>query len=268
MSNKLPFVKLLLLGVLVFAFQISFSQKAALPTGLELNYNFDVEKIERYESNQKLERDKDFPTSLYAVSFPVAPATPIKMAEEYINNNLEILGLKENWQESLKHHATRSSNAGHVVRYRQTYLNLPVRQTELTISISPSSKVEFVQNSYERNIEIKEVNANFDQNEAKEIARNYLGTQSTSRFETAELLIYPDAKGAILAYEVTNMAHGQLGEWHVYIDAKTKEIFKAQDEALYYCNHGKGHKHSHECTGHGNPIKEAKKNKTSMVAIC
>src|SRR5690606_3658010 len=40
-----------------------------------------------------------------------------------------------------------------------------------------------------------------------------------------------------LAREVTISAQNPMGEWHVFVDAHTGEIFKAVDMACYYEDH-------------------------------
>ncbi|MCK7589252.1 proprotein convertase P-domain-containing protein [Subsaxibacter sp. CAU 1640] len=195
----------------------------------------DIEKIEtEVRGNMSINLNTGFPMAIYQVNFDVPEGSPEEMAQYYLQHQHEKLGIPQNDLQNLRHHATRTSRAGSVVRYRQYFGQYPVNKAEVTISISPQNKVVFVMNSYETNINIGNIQPNISAQTAYNLALNYLNITGRIMYTDNNLVIYKNTKMTRLAYEVVLSAEGLSGEWHVFIDAQTQQIFKAVDMAHYH----------------------------------
>ena len=153
----------------------------------------------------------------------------------YLTHEAKKLGIPSNEIANLRHHATRTTNAGSVVRYRQYVGNYPVNKSEVTISISPQNKVVFVMNSFQTNTSnLANMQPSISEDTAYQLAYNYLNVQSNVMHKANRLMVYSNPKAKRLAHEVTILTNNPMGEWHVFVDAQTQEIFKVVDLANYY----------------------------------
>ncbi len=216
-------------------------------------YDFEIspDKPEGYfiENDIKYSRYSGLPLALYNPNYAVTPASPEAMAEQFIRENHQLLGLSYPNLKELYHHATRTSLSGHVVRYRQQYEGLPVGKSEITIHINHKNVVTYVLNDYRRGIKLTSVAPNLNLNQAKTLAHAHIRSSGDLDFEDSRLMVYYYQGTSRLAYEITIIADQPLGEWHVFVDAHTGEIFKAVDMASYYCSHEhKSKQESHSCS--------------------
>jgi len=124
------------------------AQKPQAPRGFEISLKQDETIKTVYKNNQRINSETGFPITVYGLKIPVTGSTPEDMAWNYLQEHGKTLGLNKKELDQLQHHATRTTNAGSVVRYRQHYENLPVNKSEVTISISPENKVVNVANSF------------------------------------------------------------------------------------------------------------------------
>lgn len=222
--------------LLVFG-QFLFAQKEMPKRSFEITLEAD-EKIEtEIKPDGRFNKNTGNPIALYGLKYEVPQGTPESMAMYYIEHEAKKLGIPANEISNLRHHATRSTNAGHVVRYRQYSGNYPVNKNEVTITISPENKVVYVMNSYESNIDMANVQPRVSANDAYTAAFNYLNVQSNISFTDNNLVVYKNTKIKKLAHEVIISASEPLGEWHVFVDATNGDIFKVVDRNHYYDEH-------------------------------
>ncbi|WP_250435558.1 T9SS type A sorting domain-containing protein [Hanstruepera flava] len=219
---------------MLFFVQMVVAQKAMPERTFEISLEAD-EKIEtEIRANGRFNVNTGKPIALYGLDFSVPQGTPESMAMFYIENEAKKLGIPTHEIANLRYHATRSTDAGHVVRYRQYSGNYPVNRNEVTITISPENKVVYVMNSYESNIDMANVQPRISANDAYSAAINYLNVQSDISYSNTNLLVYKNTKIKKLAHEVVISATEPLGEWHVFVDALNGEIFKVVDMNHYY----------------------------------
>ncbi len=211
------------------------AQKAPIPQSFEIN----PDKFEDYyhKDNMRMSSRTDLPLAIYNANYPVDAASPETMAEQYLRENQNLLGLAYSDLRDLKHHATRTSESGHVVRYRQQKGNRPVNKAEITININLENKVMYVMNGYRKGVKISSLTPTFPLDQAKTLAHNHINSRGKLSYENSHILVYTNDSQTRLAYEIAILSEEPLGEWHVWVDAHTGEIFKAVDEASYYCSH-------------------------------
>ncbi len=255
-----PLVTILLISVSILFFTSNLqAQKPRAASSLDMELKEDEKKQIQNITKGKINKRTGHPVSLYGVNQQMTADTPERMAEEYLNKNAALLGLKYSDLKDLSHHFTRTTNAGSVVRFRQLSHGLPVNKNEITINIDPQNRVQYVQSSYEPLLDVKDVRPQLSPAEASQLVSNYIQPQSILAPMSNQLMIYQNEKEARLAYEVVIHCSTPLGEWHAFVDAKTGDIFKVEDQLRYYCKSHKGDKtHTHEGCSHGpgDPIKK------------
>ncbi|MCX7551539.1 T9SS type A sorting domain-containing protein [Xanthomarina sp. F2636L] len=238
-------MNLLLLIALLFSMNL-MAQKPMPVRDFEISLEADEKVTSEIKSNMRLNLETGLPIALYGLNYEVPQGTPETMAMYYITNESERFGIKKNEIVNLHHHATRTTNAGSVVRYRQYSGVYPVNKAELTITISPQNKVVYVMNSYEPNVNMANVEPSVTEEGAYQMALDYLDVKNAVTYNDSRLMVYKNTKIARLAYEITILTSNPLGEWHVFVDARTGEIFKVADMAHYNCDHKKGN-HNTDC---------------------
>jgi subtilisin-like proprotein convertase family protein/Zn-dependent metalloprotease len=234
-TTQIRFVYLTLIATL-FSLNL-FAQKPVEERSFEIRLEKDEAIQTIIKNNQRIDVNTGKPVALYGLNIEVPQGTPESMAQYYLAHEFDVLGIPENEIQNLRHHATRSTNAGSVVRYRQYFQGYPVNKAEVTIAISPQNKVVFVMNSYQAITSINTTNPTVSNERAYELAHNYLNVVNEVSYKANRLMIYHNSKMTRLANEVTISTSNPLGEWHVFIDAETEEIFKVVDMNQYYNGH-------------------------------
>ncbi|MGJ8591759.1 MAG: proprotein convertase P-domain-containing protein [Aquaticitalea sp.] len=228
LKSKVILIVFMMFGICAVA------QKPKAKSNLEISLEADEKIDTEVKGNMSINLNTGFPMAMYQVNFEVPEGTPESMAQHYLQQAHEKLGIPQNELTNLRHHATRSTNAGSVVRYRQYSGQYPVNRAEVTISISPQNKVVFVMNSYEINTNSGSVQPSISEAVAYQLAFNYLGVSSGVNYTDTKLMVYKNTKIERLAYEVIIATHHPAGEWHVYVDARSQEIFKVEDMSHYH----------------------------------
>lgn len=228
---------------IAFFFMVSFAiaQKPMKQRPFEINLEKD-EKIEtEFKNNMSVNTKTGFPVALYGLKFSVKGTSPKEKALDYLKSNYKVLGIPYDDIPNLVHHATRSSNAGDVVRFRQyTNSGIPVNKAEVTITISKENKVVLVMNGYLQGVDISNAQKTVTKERAFVLARNYINPKQAISYTNNSLLVYKNNKMTRLAHKVIISTTDPLGEWHVYVDATNEEIFKVVDKNHYHKGKEKG----------------------------
>ncbi len=240
-TNKTTYFTSLMLAL--FLSSVAMAQKPNPTKSFEISLKADEQIETVYKDNQRINVANGMPIAMYGLNVATKGSSPEDRAWNYLLENGKALGLSKRELKQLQHHATRSTNAGTVVRYRQFYNDIPVNKSEITISISPQNKVVYVANNFSYHIEknVPAATPVISLTSAKSAAKRHLPANKKINYEDARLMIYQNNRMTRLAYEITLLSEG---EWHVFVDAQTGEIFKAEDQAYYYCNHN-DKKHDH-----------------------
>ena len=164
--------------VLFFFGQTLLAQKAMPKRDFEISLETDEHIETEIKSDGRFNVSTGYPVALYGLNFEVPQGTPESMAMYYLENEGKGLGIPTEELSNLRHHATRSTNSGYVVRYRQYSGNYPVNKNEVTIAISPENKVVYVMNSFEGNINMANVQPSVSKVDAYARAINYLNVQN------------------------------------------------------------------------------------------
>lgn len=227
--------------LILFASSLLRAQYAPDKQPFEIQPDETIRAVQK--ANARINIETGYAIALYNVNQQMSGATPEETAFNYLQSNTNLFGLSYADLSDLVHHHTRTTNMGHVVRFRQVYQGLPVNKSELTVTIDHQNKVDFVMNSYEPAISVKDLQPKFPASTALSMAQDHINIGGRIKYQRTKLMIYANRGQSRLAYEVTLGADQPVGDWRVYVDAITQEMFKAVDVACY-C------KHDHKNTDH------------------
>ena len=221
-KNKLAFLSF---TAALFCLNI-MAQKPMEKRAFEISLEADEAIEYEIKDNKRIDVNTGKPIALYGLKYEVPQGTPEEMAQYYLQNEYKKLGITTEEITNLRHHATRTTDAGSVVRYRQYIDGYPVNKSEITISISPQNKVVFVMNTHQS---IRNFNAgapSVSEERAYELAYNYLNVTGPVIFKSNRVMVYNNTKITRLAHEVIIQTNEPAGEWHVFVDAQNEDIFK------------------------------------------
>ncbi|MGB1307338.1 MAG: T9SS type A sorting domain-containing protein [Oceanihabitans sp.] len=241
---KKSYQLMFLVFLLAFSAQL-MAQKPMEKRAFEISLEADEAIQSEIRDNKRIDLATGQAIAMYGLNYDVPQGTPEAMAMYYMQNEHRALGFSKEEISNLQHHATRSTNAGSVVRYRQHINGIPVNRAEVTISISPQNKVVMVMNSYQQ-IKNIDTQPTVSASQAFQLAKNYLNENGNIMHTDSRLMIYSNSKMARLAHEVVISSDNPRGEWHVFVDAKNQEIFKVVDMNHYYGDK-KEHVHDANC---------------------
>ena len=243
--QKVTHYKLAFFTCIAILFSLNIlAQKPVEKRSFEIRLEADEAIETEIKNNQRVSLETGLPVALYGLNYEVPQGSPESMALYYLEHESKTLGFSKEEIQNLRHHATRTTNAGSVVRFRQYAAGYPVNKAEVTITISPENKVVYVMNSYQSIKSFNEV-PSVSETKAYDLAYAYLNVSSAVLYKSNRMMVYNNAKMTRLANEVTILTNNPAGEWHVFVDAQTEEIFKVVDLNQYYKD--EEHKHNEDC---------------------
>jgi len=195
------------------------------------------ENDDSYVANGKrISAKTGFPKAIYESDFRVTGNNPETQARQYLTASQNLLGLEFNDIENLRLHAVRTDETGSTVRLRQMWKGLPVnKNAEITIHINRQKIVDFVMNGFEYGIKIENIEPEISSSDARQMVVNHLGTISEKTSdEKNELMIFHYQDTDYLVYRVNFTAEDLVGDWEAFVDAKTGNLLKVEDIALYH----------------------------------
>jgi PKD repeat protein len=230
--------------VVIFAFCLLqnniFAQKEFRNRELEI---ISDENIETSTSNNKrVELITGKPVALYNLNYQVNPDLPEIMARQFLIENSELLKIDPRSENIVFNKTVETPSAYHVhfIQYIEGY---PVYNSDINITISRNNKIVFVMNGYKIAYGSKEgiklSQENVKKENALQSAKNYLGVRDQIAYENVETVLYYNKGSFRLAQKVNIVPSEQVyGDWEVFIDAGTGEIFRVEDKACYYNGEG------------------------------
>ncbi|MBU6340630.1 MAG: hypothetical protein KGS48_03970, partial [Bacteroidetes bacterium] len=233
-----PKISSLFFCLLLFTVQAIQAQKPVRQRAFEKK--IDNEEPSFVRGNMRISKESGYPLAVYNPDFSITPAAPETMARQYLQANMDLFGLKQADLQNLRLHAVRESAAGTTVRLRQFWKNVPVYGAEITITINPKYKVNFVMNSFRYKIDVADVTPKLSNAEARQLVFDYLKVQGKVIQERTDLIIFKHEQRAGLYYRVNLTTETPQGDWEAYVDALTGSFLKIEDIACYRHDHGPG----------------------------
>lgn len=188
------------------------------------------------ENGMRISAKTGFPKAIYQSDFRVAGNNPETQARQYLTANQNLFGLAVKDIENLRLHAIRTDETGTTVRLRQTRQGLAVnKNAEITVHINREKNVDFVMNGFVYGIKLENIKPQISASDARQTVVNQLGTVSENlRDEKNDLMIFHYQDTDYLVYRVNFTADDPVGDWEAFVDAKTGNLLKLEDTALYH----------------------------------
>ncbi len=242
MKNRYFFTSFVFILFFILGVSTSYSQKPAANRQLEIipneSENFIVKDFMRINTRTNI------PAALYVVNYKVNQDSPENMAKQYLLANSKKLHLKNDLSD-LVYESTRRTPGGYHVHFQQTKDGFPVYNSTIVVTINNKDRVSFVVSGYK--VEYgKHPGENYNpiplvsEAAALQTAKSYLNVSGEVNFEKTQTIVYYN-KGAFRLAQKVNIvpSQGLYGDWEVLVDARSGEIFRAEDKADYYWGGGK-----------------------------
>jgi len=199
---------------------------AGLVGGVQRQYGLDSQLLRRYWLRS--------PSLVQASSAP-----PRHIAETFLQAHAAELGLNAGAIEpQLALAYEKASPSGTHVRWNQQVNGVPVYRSEIVVKVNQEGRVSSVQNNLRTDVKIATVPSITAQG-ALAAAKNAI--QPTGRDlgeQRAELAIVDARTGARLAWLAQLPVEEPMGDWLVFVDAKTGEVFGIEDRMTYATGSG------------------------------
>jgi len=190
--------------------------------------------------NMRISQETGVPLALYKVNYPLHPDTPQNMAWQYLQENADLLKLKNDFSD-LHFSSLRVTPGGYHVRFQQIIQDYPVYQGNLVVNINRQNRVTLVMNSYKPLAHLDRLTPAISLSQANGIVRNYLQIKGRLNFEKQETVLYYQNRQTRLVHKISLVpAEYLIGDWEVLVDAMTGEIIKVADRAVYTPTTGRG----------------------------
>jgi hypothetical protein len=127
------------------------------------------------------------------------------------------------------------SPMGYHVNYVQQYQNVPIFRSNTVVTIDrATNKVVFYASGYKPDVTVPTAHPSISPELAFDLASGYLhATRIDKEFASTELMIYAEKDQPRLSYRVAFPSHEPSGDWEVFVDATTGEIFSVFDRTMY-----------------------------------
>ncbi len=225
------------------------SQLEIIPEAIPESYKMD---------NMRIDLARGIPVALYRLNYPLKAATPEEMARQYLTENSHILGIRSE-KHILRHTTTRETPGGFHVRFQQFEQNYPVYKADLVVNINRRNQATFVMNSFQPTAFLKDATPAITLDAAEKTAQDYLSIEGRIHYRHQETVVYHNDNSSILAHKITLVpAEELIGDWEILVDARTGEIVRVEDKAVY------GHSEKQHVNGSGwvfdpDPLTHARK---------
>ncbi len=125
------------------------------------------------------------------------------------------------------------------ILFNQTYRGIPVYAAQVKLVRHRLTKrFTFVSSRYMPGIHLDDLKPVISSSQAYTIARSHLPVKNAKKYFEPELVVFPRGKG-ILAYRVQLPSDDPMGDWEIFVDAKTGKVFFVRDRAFYAHGFGK-----------------------------
>ena len=222
----------LLVLALLLATTSAWAQKPVERSALEIGTDY-IEATYANSDGVFVRTADGTPHQLSRLDYPVTGDTPVAMARQYLTGQAASLRLAD--ASTLAHHTTRSGLSGHTVRFTQMVGDVPVYGAETVVNIDRQNRVQLVVNGSKANVVI-DTTPTLDGPAARQLAFDHLGVTGDLLLDETELMVYPMADGARLAWRVRVVpGYGEPnGDWETFVDARTGELLRVAERTLYH----------------------------------
>lgn len=161
------------------------------------------------------------------------------IAEAFVQAHAAELGLGATYAQQIELRYEKPSPSGTHFRWDQVVDGVKVYRSELVVKVSPKGQVTSVQNNLRPNVKI-DVTPSLSKSAALTAAKNFVKPTGKALADAvAELAIVDSRTGPRLAYIVDMPVEAPMGDWRVFVDAKSGVIFGSEDRMTYATGTGR-----------------------------
>lgn len=170
---------------------------------------------------------------------PSSNQVPRAIAEAFVQAHAAELGLGATYAQEIELRYEKTSPSGTHFRWDQVVNGVKVYRSELVVKISPKGQVSSVQNNLRPGVKI-DVSPALSKEAALAAAKNHVKPTGKSLAEAAvELAVVDSRTGPRLAWIVDMPVEEPMGDWRVFVDAKSGAVFGAEDRMTYATGTGR-----------------------------
>ncbi len=226
MSHLRNYLTFILALFFIFALSIESYSQSRNKRGESINFSASK------ETEQYAYEDAYFETNL---KFGPLGGSHEMMARTYLQSNAKRFNMKESLND-VELAYIQESPAGYHVNFDQIYQGVKVYRSDIVVSIDKTNHIEFFISNYKPNFTPPAtVNPQISSGSAIDIARRYLEISGGLHGEqTSELMIKVEYNIGRLVYRVVVPAFEPRGDWEVFVDAITGEVFRVTDMTCFH----------------------------------
>lgn len=165
---------------------------------------------------------------------PTSTKTAREVAEQFLQGHAAELGLSATTlEQTLTLAYEKATPSGTHLRWNQQVKGVPVYRSEIVIKVNSKGQVTSVQNNLRPEVKVP-VTPSLDEAAALAVAKNVVKPTGKPLGEhTAELAVVDTRVGARLAWLVSMPVEEPMGDWYVFVDAKSGVVIGAQDRMVH-----------------------------------
>lgn len=162
----------------------------------------------------------------------VYTGTPEEAARAFLKERGKTFGITPGQVDNLRRTRTLSHRNTEIVRFQQTLQGVPVFGGEVVVMRHAQSKrIQWVHSRFFPDLNVS-TTPKLSASQAYAIAQSQLPFRTIQRTLDPELVVYPEGKGR-LAWRVLIPSTDPIGDWEIFVDAHTGEVFFIRDQAHY-----------------------------------
>ncbi|MFN8588218.1 MAG: proprotein convertase P-domain-containing protein [Candidatus Eisenbacteria bacterium] len=160
---------------------------------------------------------------------PASADSPRSIAEGFVSAHATELGLDGAPAQVLALAYEKASPSGTHFRWNQVVSGVPVYRSEIVVKVNRKGQVSSVQNNLRPNVKL-DVTPALDKDAALNVAKNVVKPTGKALADAqAQLVVVDSRTGARLAWIVDMPVEEPMGDWRVFVDAKSGAVLGAED---------------------------------------
>ena len=189
--------------------------------------------IKKDNKRFRIDKKTDMPMSISQINYQAKGETPEELADDFLRNNHELIGLQNKELDEFLHYKTFTGPAGHTVRYKQIHMSIPVYDTDLAVTIDFNNTVNFVTSNFKTGIQLRshDIYPRLPIKRILQAASKKFKAISLDdiRFRKEELMIKHDEKSTRLIWKLNIVPNKSPRDMELIFDAMNGKMLSFTD---------------------------------------